>query len=75
MKLHLFGIGDNVTQWLENEYPTPASPLTMEKMNDKRNHNSMMIDIVSALNDVDFDDIKNCTIAKHIWDKLALVHG
>lgn len=33
-----------------------------------------MIEIASTLNDVEFDDIKNCTNAKQIWNKLTLVH-
>lgn len=57
MKLHLSSIGDDVTYCLENEYTTPSSPLTIEKMNEKKNHNSPMIDISSSLNDVEFDDI------------------
>lgn len=55
---------DNVTHWFEHEYSTPDGPLTMEKMNEKRDHNSLMIDISSALNDAEFDDIKDCTTTK-----------
>lgn len=75
MKLHLSGIGDDVTHWLENEYVTPVDPLTMDQMNEKRNHYSMMIYIASSLTNVEFDDVKNCTTAKHMWDKIKLVHG
>ena len=58
MKLHLYGIGDNVTHWFKNEYITPIGPLNVEQINEKRNHNSLMIEIASSLDDVEFDDIK-----------------
>lgn len=75
MELHLSGIGDNFRQWLENDYVTPDCPLTIEKMNEKRNHNSVMIDIASILNDVEFDDVKKYANAKKMWGKLKLVYG
>ena len=31
----------------------------MDQMNENMNHNGMIIDIVSTLNDVIFDDVKN----------------
>jgi hypothetical protein len=49
--------------------------MTLEKMAKKKYHNSLMIEIASALNDLEFDDVKNCANAKKMWDKLALVHG
>ena len=58
MKLHLSGIGDNVKHRLENEYTTPIGPLIVEKMNEKRNHNNPMIEIVYFLNDAKFNDKK-----------------
>ena len=44
-------------------------------MNEKRNHNNMMIEILNDLNIVEFDDVKNCANAKQMWDKLKLAHG
>ena len=34
-----------------------------------------MIEIASLPTNVDFDDIKDCTIATEMWDKLILMHG
>ena len=64
MKPHISRIGYNVTHWLEHEYTTPIGPLNVKKMNEKRNQNSLMIEIASTLNDVESDDIKIYTIAK-----------
>ena len=73
IRLHLSNIVDNITQLLENEYTTLVGTLIVEQMNEKRNHHSMMIEISSSLNDVKFDDIKNCANAKKIWDKLIFL--
>ena len=35
----------------------------------------MMIDIATYLNDVDFDDAKNCANAKKMWDKMKPIYG
>lgn len=34
-----------------------------------------MIEVSSALNDVKFDDVKDCGAAKEIWEKIILIHG
>ena len=64
MKLHIPGIRDNIAHYLNNEYTPPIAPMTMKQMIKKRNHNIMMIEITSTLNNVKFDDIKNCTNTK-----------
>lgn len=35
----------------------------------------MMIDLSSRLSYVEFDDVKECTTTKIMWDKLAQMHG
>ena len=35
----------------------------------------MMIDFASSLNHGDFDDVKDFTNAKKMWNKLAQIHG
>ena len=30
---------------------------------------------LSTLNDVEFDNLKNCATTKEMWDKISLVHG
>lgn len=35
----------------------------------------MMIEISTTLSYVEFDDVKECTIAKKMWDKLENIHG
>ena len=69
MKLHLSGIGVDAKHWLEHEHVTHIGPLTMDRKNGKRNHNSMMIDISSTLIHDEFYDVNNCTIKKKLLNK------
>ena len=75
MRLRLFGFGDNSLYYLDHQYSAPNPPITIEKTNQKKKHNILTIDIAYALNDTDFDDVKNCAIVKEMCDKLILVHG
>ena len=68
-------VGDNATYWLDHEDIALPLLMTLEKMVEKKDHNSLMIEIGPSLNDLEFDDVKNCANAKEMWDKLALVHG
>lgn len=49
--------------------------MTLEEMAKKKDHNSLMIEIQFSLNEFEFDDVKNCSNSKQMWDKLTLVHG
>lgn len=35
----------------------------------------MMIDMASSISYVEFDDVKDCTTTKKMWDKFAKIHG
>lgn len=35
----------------------------------------MMIDLASCLSFVDYDDVKECTTKKKMWDKFTKIHG
>lgn len=37
MRLHLFGVGDNALNQLENAYVAPAGPMFVDQMNQKNN--------------------------------------
>ena len=50
MKLHLATIGDTCLKFLDKKYVSPSDPLTVEQMVEKKNHNTMMIDIAFAPN-------------------------
>ena len=75
MRLHLGTNGDTRLEFLENQYVSPPDPLTMDQMVDKKNHNTMMIDIASALNYVEFDEVKSCTTTYDMWIKLKSIYG
>lgn len=75
MRLYLSGIRDYALYYLDNEYTPPHRPMTIEQMKAKQEHNNLMIEIASSLNDVEFDDIKDRATAKEMSDKLVLVHG
>ena len=50
MRLHLTTISDLGCKQLDNEYETPNRTLLVEDIAEKKNHNTMMIDIAFALN-------------------------
>ena len=59
MRLHLTSIGDLRYRYLDEEYTTPTSTLSIGDIVEKNNHNTMMIDIDSALSYEEFDEIKD----------------
>ena len=74
MRLHLGTIGDIFLKFLDNQYVSTLDPLTMDQMVDKKNHNTMMIDISSALNYFEFDEVKDCPTAFDMWDELEKIY-
>ena len=75
MRLHLATISDSRCKYLDVEYKTPIGTLYVEDLAKKNNHNIMMIDISSALNYEEFDDVKDCKIAFKMWKKLKDTYG
>ena len=59
MGLHLASIGDSVLTHLDAEYVKPSGTLTVRDIAEKKTHNTMMIDIASALSYDEFDDVKD----------------
>ena len=74
MRLHLASIGDSGLNHLDAEYVTPSGTLTAEDIAQKKTHNTMMIDIASALSYEEFDDIKDCKNAFAMWNKLRDIY-
>ena len=75
MRLHLASIGDSRLNHLDVEYVTPSGTLTVGDIAEKKTHNTMMIDIASALSYDEFDDVKDCKIAFEMWNKLKEIYG
>ena len=75
IRLHLSGICNDVTQYLDTKYVLPIGFLTVDQLREKHEHNCMVIEISSSLSDAKFEDVNECKIAKQMWDKLKLVHG
>ena len=44
-------------------------------MRAKQEHNQVMLEIASTLSYPKFEDIKDCTTAKEMWDTLAKIYG
>ena len=59
MRLHLASIGDIGLKYLDAEYVEPSGMLSVNDITEKKNHNTMMIDIASALSYEEFDEIKD----------------
>ena len=59
MRLYLASIGDLGWKYLDKEYIAPIGTLSVGDNAEKKNHNTMMIDIASALICEEFDDIKD----------------
>ena len=74
MRLHLSRVEDFALYYLDNAYIEAPRPMTIKKTKEK-GYNQMMIDLASSLCYVEFDDVKDCTTAKQIWDKLAQIPG
>ena len=49
MRLHLTSIGDTGLKYLEEEYVAPTGTLSINDIAEKKTHNTMMIEIASAL--------------------------
>jgi hypothetical protein len=75
MRLHLATINDSSCKYLDVEYKTPTGTLLVEDIAEKKNHNIMMIDIASALNYVEFDEVKNYTTTHEMQIKLKDIYG
>ena len=63
MKLHLGSIGDHAQTTITVEHADPTGVPTTEDMKKKKEHNQAMLEITSALNYAEFDEIKGCKSA------------
>ena len=70
MSLHLASIGDSGCKYLDEEYIAPTSTLSVGDIAEKKNHNTMMIDIASTLSYEEFDEIKDYKNAYEMWNKI-----
>ena len=70
MRLHLASIGDSGCKYLDEEYVAPSKTLSVGDIAKKKNHNTMIIDIASALSYEEFYEIKDCKNAHEMWVKL-----
>ena len=59
MRLHLGSISDSSCKYLDAKYKTPTRTLSIEDITENKNHNIMMIDIVSALSYAKFGEVKD----------------
>ena len=59
MRLHLASIGYTRLKHLDVKYVEPTSTLSINDIVEKKTHNTMMIDIASALSYEEFDEIKD----------------
>ena len=72
MRLHLASIGDSRCKYLDEEYTAPTGTLSVGDIAERKNHNTMMIDIASALTYEEFDEIKDCKNSFEMWNKLVM---
>ena len=76
MRLYLSGMGDYALRYLENDYnPPPLRLMNVEKMKEKLEHKTLMIEIAFSLTGLEYDDIKNFSTTKEMCEKLAVVYG
>ncbi|MDF3675371.1 hypothetical protein, partial [Enterobacter hormaechei] len=75
MKLHLGSIGDYAQNSIVTEHVDPIGTLTTEDMKNKQEHNQTMLEIASALNYAEFDDIKGCDTTFKMWKALSDIYG
>ena len=75
MRLHLSSIGDIGLKYLDEEYVAPTWTLSINDIVEKKTHNTMMIDITSALSYEEFDEIKDCKTTHAMWIKLKEIYG
>ena len=72
MKLHFASIGDLGCKYLDEEYVDPTGTLFVRDIAKKKNHNTMMIYIATALK---FDEIKDCKNTHEMWVKVKEIYG
>ena len=75
MKLHLESISDYTQTSIGTEHVDPTRPITVDDLNKKREHNQAMLEIASALNYAEYDDIKGYDITFKIWKTLLDIYG
>ena len=75
MRLHLETISGLGCKYHDTKYMTPTGTLLVEDIVEKKNHNIMMIEITSALNYAEFDEVKDCKTTHKMWIKLKDIYG
>ena len=60
---------------MNTQYKAPTKTLTIEEIVQKKNHNIMVIEIVSTLNYVEFDEVKGYATTHDMWTKLKDIYG
>ena len=75
MRLHLATISDLGCKYLDTKYKTPTRTLSVKDIDEKKNHNIMIIDFASTLNYAKFDEVKDCKTAREMWTKLKDIYG
>src|SRR5271170_6998418 len=75
MKLHLGSIGDYAQISIVTEHVDPTGTPTAEELKNKQDHNQTMLEIASALNYAEFDDIKGCNTTFKMWKALSDIYG
>ena len=75
IKLHLGSIGDYAKTLITVEHVDPSGPLSADDLNKRKEHNHAMLEIASALNYAEFDDIKGCDTAFKMWKALTNIYG
>lgn len=76
MKLHISRIRNSALDLMENGYLSPPiDALTLDQLRDRHEHNVTMMDISATCLDAKFEDIKDYTTAKQMWDKLAQIYS
>ena len=61
--------------YLGNEYINVPRPMIVEKIKDNQEHSQTMIELTSLLSYLEFDDAKECSTSKKMWDKLENING
>ena len=75
MRLYLASIGDTRLKYLDAEYVEPSGTLSVNDIVKKKTHNTMMIDIASAVRYEKIDEIIECKIVHAMWIKLKEIYG
>ena len=75
MKLHLGSISDYAQTCIVTEHVDPTGTPSAEDMKNKQDHNQAMLEIASALNYAEFDDIKGCNTTFKMWKALSNIYG